>query len=541
MTSFEDSIQYLEEVIRQGMERFHTPAVTIAWTDREKLLYVNTWGNADPEKQTPLNKQHLFNFGSIGKSFTAICLLKAEEKGWLDLQAPVTRYLPWFEVQSQYRPITLHDLMTHSSGLIRGADEETEALGEVWNLRHTRTGYTPGEKFYYSNCGYKTLGLVLEKVYGMPYPQIVRTQIFEPLGMKNSEPALTHAVRPRFARGYLPLYDDRPIRHDYPLVSAAWVESASADGCLSSNAQDLAAYARMLLNHGETPAGRIFSAESFAKMTTPYMKRIEEDADYGYGMMMWEEDGAHCIGHSGSIVGYRAFMRLDMDNGLAAIMMMTEPGMEGAWEIPLKVLRSAALGKELPANPFEKSVLHVENASNFTGLYTGSERSFVVRAVDNFLIMLYCGDGVVLEPRGKDAFLAHHPHFDLFLLKFSRGAGEEGQVCEAAYGSEYFLKGEKPDATNYTVTELWPAFVGHYRSHNPWNTNFRVVLRKDQLIFVQTDGTEAKMIPLGEREFLLEYEDDPVVCDYVEFDAVAEGKALIARLTGANYYRFFTP
>ena len=93
-------------------------------------------------------------------------------------------------------------------------------------------------------------------------------------------------------------------------------------------------------------------------------------------------------------------------------------------------------------------------------------RSFALRAVDEHLIMLYNGESVPLEPRGGDAFLVHHPHFELFLLEFGRTDDADGPVCEAFYGGEWFRGARFTGQTHFTVPEHWQAFTGHYRMHN---------------------------------------------------------------------------
>lgn len=542
MNTLEGARAYLDTVLREGMARHRTPAVTVAWTDRERSLHVAVWGVADPVRGVALTPDHLFNFGSIGKSFTCIALLQAEEKGLVDLQAPVTQYLPWFTVQSNYRPITLHDLMTHSSGLPQGTDQETEALGEVWNLRHVHTGFPPGEQFYYSNSGYKTLGLVLEKVYGKPYPEIIQAQILNPLGLKNTIPALTFADQPRFAQAFMPCMDDRPARRDADLTPVPWIESATADGCISSNAEDLAAYTRMLLNRGQGPEGTIFSEESFAKMIQPYQQRTGERA-YGYGMMSWEEDGFHCVGHSGSIPGYLAFMRLDLDNGLGAVMLMAEPVLEGVSELAMQVLRAGMLGRDMPPNPFEQSPLKVENPEHYAGIYRGDVRAFEIRVDEDRLVMAYQDRVFHLEPHGGDAFLVYDPDFELFPLNFGREVAEDepGPVVEAFYGGEWFRGERYAGALQFDVPAGWAAYTGHYRAHNIWSTNFRVVIRKGALWLVHPDGRAGLLEPLEGGDFLIRYADDDVHVERLAFDALVDGKAVIACYSGADYYRFFTP
>ena len=99
-----------------------TPGLSLMITDREQTLHTGAYGLADIGAGTPVNPRHLFEIGSIGKSFTALLLLRMREQGLIDLHAPVTDYLSWFAVKSDHAPITLHHLMTHTAGIISGTD-----------------------------------------------------------------------------------------------------------------------------------------------------------------------------------------------------------------------------------------------------------------------------------------------------------------------------------------------------------------------------------------------------------------------------------
>jgi CubicO group peptidase (beta-lactamase class C family) len=149
MTNFQAAFKRLDQFIEQKIKAANVPGMAVAVTDRERLLRVSTYGFADVAAQTPVTPEMLFEIGSIGKSFTSIALLQLREEGRLDLHEPVTRYLPWFEVQSEYEPITLHHLMSHTGGIIMGADFPGEARYEVWALRETEATTTPGTYFHY--------------------------------------------------------------------------------------------------------------------------------------------------------------------------------------------------------------------------------------------------------------------------------------------------------------------------------------------------------------------------------------------------------
>ena len=135
----------------------------------------------------------MFEIGSIGKSFTNVALMQLRDEGRLDLHVPVSRYLPWFEVQSDYAPITTHHLMTHTAGLPSGNDIGTHGLYEAWALREGRTGAPPGEYFRYSNVGYKTLGFLLEELDGRPYQDAIQARVLDSSGYAQLSPR--HWVR----------------------------------------------------------------------------------------------------------------------------------------------------------------------------------------------------------------------------------------------------------------------------------------------------------------------------------------------------------
>ncbi len=180
------------------------PGLAVALTGPDGPAEVRTYGLAELAGRRPVVSETLFEIGSIGKTFTAIAIVQLAEEGRLDLDTPVVDALPWFKAPVVGRPITIHDLLTHSAGITVGIDATPEAASQVWALRDRRPGSAPGERFHYSNLGYKALGLVIEALEGRPYPEVIRGRILEPLGMTATEPAITN-VDPVAARGRLRL------------------------------------------------------------------------------------------------------------------------------------------------------------------------------------------------------------------------------------------------------------------------------------------------------------------------------------------------
>lgn len=106
-TAFEEIDRYVERILLEG----NLPGLVLAVTDREKTLRVTPFGYSDISSREPMDPGLMFEIGSIGKSFTCVALMQLRDEGKLDLHAPVSRYLPWFEVQTDHPPITTHSTL----------------------------------------------------------------------------------------------------------------------------------------------------------------------------------------------------------------------------------------------------------------------------------------------------------------------------------------------------------------------------------------------------------------------------------------------
>jgi CubicO group peptidase (beta-lactamase class C family) len=220
----------------------------------------------------------------------------------------VTGYVPWLSLASPGGEITLHHLLTHTAGLVESSDLAPASTYDVVALAGTETGYPPGAHRHYSNLGYRAVGVILERVTGRSYPELVQRGVLDRLGLRESTPAMVHDTRRRLPGGHAPFYDDRPWRPEHGLVPGPWVESAEADGCLCCTTEDLAAYLRALWSGGD-----LLSDASLAAMRTAHLPR--EGDGYGYGL---EVDGDG-FGHLGDMLGYVSYMRADTAAGIGAV------------------------------------------------------------------------------------------------------------------------------------------------------------------------------------------------------------------------------
>jgi len=517
----------IDDAARAAMERGRIPGLTLGVTDRDGTILVRTYGFAELQSRLPVTPDTLFEIGSIGKTFTAVAILQLVDEGLLDLHAPVDNYLPWFAVPQPagHAPITIAHLLSHTSGIVAGIDGTPEAAFQVWSLRDLPTFSAPGERFHYSNVGYKALGLVLEAVEGRPYPEIIRTRVLEPLEMLSTEPAITHDIRPRLAVGYEDLHDDRLTHSHAPLAPATWLETGTADGSIASTPEDMSAFIRLLMRRGEGPNGRLLSEEAFAQMGTgtPW-----EDGTvaYGYGLLIRELGGRRFIGHGGGMVGYLAAMQADPDANLGVIVLQNGMGLN-PMGLARKVIRIAD-GEPEPADAA------VVSYDDLAGRY---EPTLEIVAAEEGPVLRHEGREITLEQVEDYLFVAADATFDRFPLRVDRSVNGAPLLW---HGGQRYVRAGAPVRPLPEPSAEQEAIVGHYRSHNPWTTNFRVVLRGRQpwLIFpAAPDGfdTEQPLIPSDDGTFRVG--EDPGNPETLRFDTVIEGRALRAWLSGWPYYR----
>ena len=538
MTRLRTAFEEIDRFARQWLAENAVPGLSVGVTSRERLLDVLTYGVADIAHRTPVTPETLFEIGSLGKPFTSIALLQLRDDGTLDLHAPVSDYLSWFKVRSPHPPITVHHLMNHTAGIVRGSERASHGLYDAWALREIEVSAPPGAYFCYSSLGYKTLGFLLEALTGQAYQEAIESRVLRPLGLTQTDAVISFDTRRRAATGYCGFYDDRPEHPSHPLVPALWEEFGTGDGCQASTAHDMAIYLRMLLNRGRGSAGRVMSEESFDLMT---LDGLWTGGDYyGYGLATYKDAGRTYIGHGGGNAGYRSAIVVDMEAGLGVVFLLNRMGetdpVVAAAQYALTVLRSAHRREPLPPSPPAAKPDAVDDASQYAGTYRSHDGELrVVARGGQLLLDLHAGE-VAIERRGEDRFYVPHPDFHLFLLEFAR---RDGQVVEVFHGPQWYAHERYTGARTFRHPVRWNAYVGHYRTRNPELSNFRVVIRKGTLTLIIPWGDSSTLRPL--RGSVFRISDDPLSPETLRFRAIVQGHALRVDYSGCPYYRTFTP
>ena len=248
------------------------------------------WKNA--ATNTLNDSNCIFQIGSNTKPFTAAIILKLEEQGKLSLADNLNKYLPDFPNGNE---ITIENLITHTSGIPTYTADETDTI--AWKpvtkefilntFKNSRLEFKPGAKHKYSNSGYFLLGMIIEKVTGNTYEQIVREMIFEPLHMQHSGFDFIHLNDTLKATGYSILNSDKQI--PVHLLDSTVAYSA---GAMYSTTDDLYRWSKVI-------AGKEFlSLKTWRKALTPFKE------NFGYGWFIDSMNGKSVIGHTGGITGF---------------------------------------------------------------------------------------------------------------------------------------------------------------------------------------------------------------------------------------------
>ncbi|MBU1159166.1 MAG: beta-lactamase family protein [Candidatus Thermoplasmatota archaeon] len=525
----------IEEYLNKWMKLNGTPGLSLAITDSDRMIASYCIGEADISSHRPVSPHTLFQIGSVSKSFTCIALLQLAEKGVIDLNKKIVSYLPWFETKSGHEDITIHHMMTHTSGLIIGSDALPTAESEVWSLRSTDATSPKGSHFHYSNSAYKTLGILLETITGESYENIMRDRILKPLGMDSTEPVIRNNIKERSAVGYSPLYDDRPFIAGAALSPSTWFESNTADGSISSTGADMCAYMRMLLNQGRHPEGRILAEEVFEKMVSPYVDTNDgvHGRSYGYGLNIEEIDGNPGLGHQGGMVGFYTSMLMDSVKGIGVIVMINGPG--EPYDVAKSVLRIVGSnGSGTP--PVPKDPALISDPMDWVGRYVSRTETIEFLSRDGRVYLSCEGKEHQAIEIDRGAIYVNAPTKELCAFGLKK---RDGRIVGVTHDHSMYQKEGEEIPSNILIPDEWKAYSGHYRSHNPWLNNFRIVLRDSGLVMIYPMGQEEPLTWRDDGSFRIGA--DPMSPERISFDAIIDGRALIAHISGGGMYgRTFT-
>jgi serine beta-lactamase-like protein LACTB len=243
-------VEKLEEAIAYEMEDKDLPAISIALVDDQEIVWAQGFGMADPDEGIPATAGTVHRIASLSKLFTDMAVMQLAERGDVDIDAPITDYLPEFQPRNSFdREITLRQIMSHRSGIVREPPvghyfdpTEPTVAQLVESLNSTDIVYEPESRTKYSNAAISVAGYAVEKVRGQSFDQYMQANILDPIGMSRSSYLPKPEIIEHLAIGYMWGYDGRVF--EAPTFELGMVPAAG----MYSTAKDLAEFMKMLFN-----------------------------------------------------------------------------------------------------------------------------------------------------------------------------------------------------------------------------------------------------------------------------------------------------
>jgi CubicO group peptidase (beta-lactamase class C family) len=315
-TAAPDAATFLAKVdeYMQAQVRVNRFSGTILLARQGKPVVSRGYGWANAEWQIPASPQTKYRLGSITKQFTSMAVMQLAERGKIKTEESICVYLS--PCPDSWKPVTVHHLLTHTSGIpsytnspdyVKKMMIPSTVDEMVGRFRDLPLEFEPGSRFKYNNSGYFLLGVIIERTAGQPYEDVLRGQIFEPLGMKDTGYDHSDVVLPRRAAGY--------AKNGNALVNAAALDMLQpySAGALYSTAEDLLKWDQALYTTTLLPEA------AKTVMFTPFKD------GYAYGWSVRGPApatfGRRMVEHGGGINGFSTMITRVPDEQVTSIVL----------------------------------------------------------------------------------------------------------------------------------------------------------------------------------------------------------------------------
>lgn len=281
-------LSFLNECEKEGF----SGSVVIQVSD--SVLIEKGYGKSNKDANIKNTTTTIFDIGSVTKQFTAAAVLKLEMDGLIDLSEKVGFYIP--ELNSEKGEISIHQLLTHTSGLKESVGKDEEQIEEddfIDKVNASNLKYEPGEQYHYSNLGYSLLGILIEKVSNKSFESFLRDELFIPANMNSTGYIIPNWENETLAIGY------RKNKTYGSSIDQNWNEEGpswhlKANGGILTNAHEMYLWHKALLGND------ILDEEAKEMMFSKHTIEKDNTSFYGYGWAIFPTDnGTDLITHNG--------------------------------------------------------------------------------------------------------------------------------------------------------------------------------------------------------------------------------------------------
>lgn len=302
----------IDEFIKAEMQKQKIPGVSLAVIRDGQIVYAKGYGYANVEHQVPVKPETIFQSGSVGKQFTAMAIMLLVEEGKIGLDDKISKYFT--DAPAEWNNITVRHLLTHTSGMTdypKDFDFRADYTeGDIYKrIKTVPLGFQPGEKWAYSNLGYVTLGILVNRVTGKFYGDFLKERVFDPLGMTTARVINEADIIPNRADGYVLAKGE--------LKNQAWVSpslNTTADGALYLTVLDMAKWEAAL------NGGKLLQKTGYEAMWAPVKLNDGKKHPYGFGWMFADANGKQIIEHGGAWQGFKSMITRYPEDKLTVVV-----------------------------------------------------------------------------------------------------------------------------------------------------------------------------------------------------------------------------
>jgi CubicO group peptidase (beta-lactamase class C family) len=446
------ALQVLDSWIEATRVEHQDPGLSIGVVYDQDLVWSKGYGFADLEKRKPATSSTVYRLASLSKLFTATAIVQLRDAGKLELDDPVQKYLPWFRVKQPPNsiPITIRQLLTHTSGLARDLDTP------MWNelkfpsreemirlIPEQPAVFPPDTEYKYSNLAVAIAGEIVATVSGEPYERYVREHILDPLGMQATLVTPSPST-PELAVGYRKRVPGQPRVPEDFINFGGYTPAAG----FASSVNDLAKFVELQFRDGNVGGSQILRGSSLKEMQRTQWMRPDWQNGEGLIFELRRVGQLVYVAKGGTCPGYRSEIEMLPSQKLGVIVLANgydTDVLAYASEIlrTLGPVIAKAVEKPKPQPVADPSW------SNFVGTYTWKHADAEILIIDGQLTMMVPDAAnpwesrVTLTPVGRDTFKQHGGPNDGELLKFDVDAS--GRATRFWSGTYYRVRKEMAD------------------------------------------------------------------------------------------------
>ena len=427
---------HIEKASKQLMRRYHLPALAITLVDDQEIIYQNARGLIDIENNIEASTESVFKLWSVAKAFTALEIFRELEEGLIDLDAPLTTYLPEFSIQNRFEgsdPITVRDLLAHRAGLPRHEgllpEERDKDLSFLEKFERGASScylaYPVPYRYKYSNLGYDLLGRIIELTRHMGYYQYMKEHILDELGMGSSNfyrEGIADSLQ--IALGY-----EYYKRDYYPYVQ--YNINNVPSGNLYSTIEDLSSFLKAIFRN------QLF--EKYATLTEMFVDHYSNPQDpqtmgLGWKTVRTESDELVIWHDGGPTEGIGSLIAFLPDKKIGIALVGNGTTLSGAYSMPIAMdILNTMLEEREGIARVKTEKHHSKHAEGsqfqaFEGKYVAFGDIVDVKAKKNKLKTRIEGFNLSLIPLGDNEFAVTNWMDKIGLTKFARLPMDLGQI-----------------------------------------------------------------------------------------------------------------